>query len=239
MSFETLTDRSYVPYSNKPAACAVAGKNGSLFPGVRIENISFPLTISAAQSSLFTCLSEAEQPETLYIDTSADEHLEFWKKTYDLRIGHPEELDSRNFQTVTVEDSDKEISDLLSQRLDRAVVPNSQFQVAAVLETGEGLIFGANIEIEGAAWEMGLCAERVALAKTIAYGITDLKAMHILTRRGDYSSPCGACRQVLVEHIPHHPIFIHHPDGSVSRHFSTDLLPYSFKSDFLMRSEKG
>lgn len=231
MSFESLTNRSYVPYSNQPATCAVSGQSGTLYPGVRIENISFPLTIPAVRCGLYSCLSEGEQPETLYIDSPSDDSLGFWREEYGIRVAGPEELDSENFAVTTAGDMD--ILTLLSQGLDRSVVPNSGFPVAAVLLTGQGMVYGVNIEIEGPHWDLGLCAERVVLAKAIAAGLTDFKEMHVHTRRGDYSSPCGACRQVIVEHMPHHPVFIHHPDGTTSRHFSDDLLPYSFQSDYL------
>ncbi len=113
------------------------------------------------------------------------------------------------------------------------MTPHSHFPVAALLETSDGLLSGVNLEFS--AWESGLCAERVAVAKALAYGVKseDISAMHLHTRHGEYSSPCGACRQVIIEHLPSIPVIIHHPDGSTSRHFSSDLLPYSFKSDFL------
>ncbi|MDX1617260.1 MAG: cytidine deaminase [Balneolaceae bacterium] len=233
---ESLKNRSYVPYSNSPVSCAVAARSGSLYPGVRIENISFPLTISAVQCALFACLSESEQPETLYIDSSGrdEPQLKFWVETFELTVADAETLDSDRYTPVIVPDgSSGDIRGLLKEGLDRAVVPHSGFPVAAVLVTGRGLISGSNIEPENSAWEMGLCAERVALAKAIAYGITDIRSIHVHTIRGDFGSPCGACRQVIVEHMAGHPLFIHHPDGTTSRHFTGDLLPYSFKSKFL------
>jgi len=236
MSIDSLTDRSYVPYSEKPAACAIGSESGMLYPGVRIENISFPLTIPAVQSALFSCLVEADRPETLYIDSEKDVNTDFWKKAFGLRVAEPAEASSEHLHSpFLVGHADDEIPGLLKQWLERAVVPNSGFPVSAVLETEEGLVCGANVEPQGAAWEMGLCAERVALARAIAGGASGFRAMHIHTRRGEYSSPCGACRQVILEQMPRKPVFIHHPDGSISRHFSNDLLPYSFKSDYLKR----
>lgn len=228
MDLKLLAQRSYVPYSGKPGACVVESESGRFFPGVRIENISFPLTIPAVQCGLYACISEGEHPCNLY-SSDSNSAIEYWQKEYDLDIFELDRAGEKECSEIII--APAEISALLMNLLDQSVTIHSNFPVSVVLETGQGYITGVNIESN--AWELGLCAERVAIAKAIAYGISGIKVMHIHAPRGEYSSPCGACRQVILEHLPRHPIFLHHPDGSTSRHFSSDLLPYSFKSDFL------
>jgi homotetrameric cytidine deaminase len=117
--------------------------------------------------------------------------------------------------------------------LDYAKVEESNFPVAALLETEKGFFSGVNIECSS--WSMGLCAERIAIAKALSFGCQQLKTLHIHTRDGEFSSPCGACRQVLIEHMPKRQIHLYHADHSKSIHFCNDLLPHSFQSSSLKK----
>ncbi|MEM6767756.1 MAG: cytidine deaminase [Bacteroidota bacterium] len=82
--------------------------------------------------------------------------------------------------------------------------PYSTFQVGAaiLLENGE-VLRGANQE--NAAYPMCLCAERVVLATAASqFPRVSIKSMCVLARLGEQESlhpvsPCGACRQVLLE----------------------------------------
>lgn len=227
MTITDLKNTSYVPYSNRPQATVVESENGTRFPGVRIENISFPLTISAVQNAIFCCLSEGEVPQTLFIEEDYPaEKITYWEKLYSIECADIKAL--KDFTTSPVVVSVNDIPAELTKLLDRAVVDESDFPVAALLKTADGYITGVNIETPD--WSRGLCAERVALAKAISHGMTDFQALYVHTRGGEFSSPCGACRQVLLEHLPHHPVHLHHSNGSQSTHFTSDLLPYSFQS---------
>lgn len=235
MTLNDLKQNSYVPYSHRPQVAVAESTTGAYFPGVRIENISFPLTISAVQNALFCCLSEGEKPKTIYFEPSTKrQEINFWAALHDADIA---ELDSlANFKPAKVLFSVGDIRSRLTALLDQAVVAESEFPVAAILTTGAGAVSGVNIETPD--WSRGLCAERVALAKAITYGCTNFKTLSIHTRGGEYSSPCGACRQVIIEHLPHHPVHLYHADGSRSAHFSSDLLPYSFQSSSLKKQSR-
>src|SRR5699024_6543896 len=121
--------------------------------------------------------------------------------------------------------------DLLVALLERARVEESNFPVAALAKTNKGWVSGTNIECS--AWSMGLCAERVAISKALTYTEAEITELHIHTRYGEFSSPCGACRQVISEHLPDRKLYLHHADGSQSIHLSNDLLPFSFQSSSL------
>jgi cytidine deaminase len=84
----------------------------------------------------------------------------------------------------------------------RAHAPYSGFHVGAALLAGDGRIFtGCNIE--NASYGLTLCAERVALAKAVSEGVTDFQALAIAGGAAETPvTPCGACRQVLVEFCP-------------------------------------
>lgn len=226
MDIEKIANRSYVPYSNSPSVCIVRSVDDHYFPGVRIENASFPLTISAIQNALFNCIAADERPKALYVKDPAHHNVEFWKLEYGLWIYSTEELEEFSFTSPLVTLAEDEIQPTLISLLDKARVKNSGFPVAALLETDRGFIPGINIEMSE--WSFGLCAERVAIARALAHGITYFKGMYIHTRNGEFSSPCGACRQVMIEHLPQQQIHLHHADHTISNHYIQDLLPYSF-----------
>ena len=232
MEINDLYEQNYVPYSKKASVAIVRSKSGSWFPGVRIENISYPLSISATQNALFHCLSEGHQPGELFTDEINASMIPSWEQEFGLKS---HSLDSINLQNITFEnpvlDSDINKMEQLKQLLDKAVVGESDFPVSAIVETAQGYFTGVNIECSS--WNMGLCAERVAIAKALTFGSENLLSLEIHTRKGEFSSPCGACRQVIIEHLPKKQIHLHHADDSESIHFSEDLLPHSFSSTSL------
>ena len=232
MDINDLYDHNYVPYSKKATAAVVRSKSGKWFPGVRIENISYPLSISATQNALFYCLSEGHKPVELFTNEINTSMIPSWEKEFGVSTNS---LDSNELQNITFENPvlDSNINKMkqLKQLLDMAVVGESDFPVSAIVETEQGYFTGVNIECTS--WNMGLCAERVAIAKALTFGSQKLISLEIHTRKGEFSSPCGACRQVIIEHLPKKQIHLHHADDSESIHFSEDLLPHSFSSSSL------
>jgi len=85
-----------------------------------------------------------------------------------------------------------------------AYAPYSKFRVGAVVLTDDGRLF-SGCNVENASYGLCLCAERNALASAIAAGarrftavaVTCLDACPALGPEG--RSPCGACRQWLLE----------------------------------------
>ncbi|SMO64874.1 cytidine deaminase [Fodinibius sediminis] len=235
MDIRPVYEQSYVPYSRQPEVAVVQSAEGRTYIGKRVENISYPLSINAAQNALFCCLSEGDSPENLLVTDHGDRLLSFWEEEYGIQTG---QLELENLSAVEPAQiliaGNYEPVDLLSSLLDRALVEQSNFPVAALLETNEGYICGVNIECSS--WNMGLCAERVALAKALTYHQGELGDLHVLSRDGDFSSPCGACRQVISEHLSHRQVHLHHADRSQSIHFIDDLLPFSFHSPSLSNS---
>lgn len=87
----------------------------------------------------------------------------------------------------------------------RSYAPYSNFHVgAAVLLENDAIVTGSNQE--NVAYPSGLCAERTALFYANSqYPDVPVKALAIVARdandvaKHDIISPCGACRQVMVE----------------------------------------
>lgn len=232
MTWKELNNLAYTPYSNTPKSCIIEGSSGSFYAGVRIENVSFPLTISAIQAACVSCLSEGDSPSVLYIPNSDFVQLNFWKKEFDLTIkitDTPPKVDLVSLLNEGLPSEKERLEELLS----KAITTHSDFPVSAILFTKSGYFEGVNIEVSD--WAFGLCAERVAIAKAISSGDKEFTEIAVHTKLGEVSSPCGACRQVIIEHLPLNIIRMFHADQTLSEHFSVDLLPFSFTSDSLMK----
>ncbi len=76
----------------------------------------------------------------------------------------------------------------------RAYAPYSRFLVGAAARARDGSVF-LGVNVENAAYPLGVCAEKAALtaAVTGGSGPGDLEGIAIT------ASPCGGCRQWLVE----------------------------------------
>lgn len=125
----------------------------------------------------------------------------------------------------------------------RAYTPYSEFNVGAavLLENGE-VIEGNNQE--NAAYPSGLCAERVALfyansrypeVPVKAIAIAAGKKQHITQ---DPVTPCGSCRQALLESEIRFrqpiSIIMYGTNNILMIENAKSLLPFSFKNDFLL-----
>ena len=83
---------------------------------------------------------------------------------------------------------------------ERAWAPYSKFKVGAALRVSGRVVTGANVE--NASYGLSMCAERTAMFTAVASGATDLQEVVVCTDASPPSSPCGACRQVLLEFAP-------------------------------------
>ncbi len=235
ISITDLQTNAYTPYSQTHLGCVVQGESGLLYPGIRIENASFPLTITAVQVAVFSCLSEGDLPVSIYIPESfQDDRLNYLADFHNLNTCSIANIpDNQIYQAEAI--SSESIKTELESLLDHAIVSESNFRVACILELDNGkCIKGVNIEYPD--WQIGLCAERVAIGKAIASGlIQNVKFIHITASKGTFISPCGACRQVLVEHVPYKSINLYHPDRTDSTTTAAQLLPAFFNGSSLRK----
>lgn len=79
----------------------------------------------------------------------------------------------------------------------RAYAPYSKFAVGAAIDMG-GVVF-EGVNVENASYPLCVCAERTAIGVAVAAGQRELRAVAVATSASPPSSPCGACRQVLLE----------------------------------------
>jgi cytidine deaminase len=88
-----------------------------------------------------------------------------------------------------------------------AYAPYSDYRVGAALATEDGRIFtGCNVE--NASYGATICAERMAIGAMVVSGASKPVACAIVTGGSKPGSPCGMCRQVLVEFTRDMPIVL-------------------------------
>lgn len=92
--------------------------------------------------------------------------------------------------------------DLAIEQLQFSYTPYSGFKVGAALLAKNGKLYtGCNIE--NAAYTPTNCAERTAFFKAVSEGIREFDAICVVGGKEGvltaYASPCGVCRQVMME----------------------------------------
>lgn len=108
-----------------------------------------------------------------------------------------------------------------------AYVPYSHFPVGAALLGSNGEIYvGTNFE--NASYGLTICAERSAVGTMVANGEQMIKAVAVSSENG--VTPCGACRQVLLEFAdPAAPVYIISANsGEVRKTTVAQLIPDAF-----------
>jgi cytidine deaminase len=107
-----------------------------------------------------------------------------------------------------------------------AHAPYSGFAVGAAVLAGGKVYAGCNVE--NASYPVGICAERGAMAAAVADGQHVFDAVVVVG--GVAISPCGMCRQALVEFGPEMPVLMVGQDDQ-QRIFSNmqTLLPARFE----------
>ena len=104
----------------------------------------------------------------------------------------------------------------------RAYAPYSNFLVGCALLTRDGRVI-EGVNVENAAYPLGVCAERTAFCRGIAEGL----------RPGDFAvaavtaSPCGGCRQWMIEMGVDRVVFRN--GGEVRTMTPAELLPDTFE----------
>jgi cytidine deaminase len=100
-----------------------------------------------------------------------------------------------------------------------AYAPYSNYLVGAAVLTKDGNVF-EGVNVENAAYPLGVCAEKTALVKAVSEGYKpgDFAAIGIT------ASPCGGCRQWLYEFKIPEVTFLS-SGGELVTYSAADLLP--------------
>lgn len=112
----------------------------------------------------------------------------------------------------------------------KAHAPYSRFAVGAALLGKSGRVYtGCNVE--NASYGLSVCAERTAVFKAVSEGERDFEAIAVVTENG--VTPCGACRQVLMEFGEDIQVIVADEAGEYRVFALRELLPEAFTSEHL------
>ena len=119
-----------------------------------------------------------------------------------------------------------------------ALARYSNFCVGAALEADDGRVFtGCNIE--SAAYELTMCAERVAIWKALSEGARRFESLAVVADTERLTPPCGACRQIIWEFCGDIPVVLANLRGQTQTYRMSELLPHPFDADFLKETSGG
>ena len=108
---------------------------------------------------------------------------------------------------------------------ENAFAPYSNYKVGAAVLAENGRIF-TGVNVENATYGLTICAERTAVFNAVTTGQKRITAVAVCTENA--GSPCGACRQVLVEFGGDIPVWITNPHGETRQSSTYNLLPDHF-----------
>ncbi len=115
----------------------------------------------------------------------------------------------------------------------KAHAPYSSFAVGAAVLDAEGRIHvGCNVE--NASYGLSVCAERHAVAAAVSASGQEIEGLAVVTDTSPPTSPCGACRQVLVE-FGDFPVILANLQGERIVTSVGDLLPDAFTPESLVK----
>jgi cytidine deaminase len=119
-----------------------------------------------------------------------------------------------------------------------AYAPYSGFHVGAAVLAGGKVYTGSNIE--NASFGLAICAERNAVAAAVLAGHRHIDAIAVATETDPPTTPCGMCRQVLLEFTESPSklrVIAVGPNGSRAEWTLAKLLPHGFTGKGLVKRE--
>ena len=121
---------------------------------------------------------------------------------------------------------DKDLIAAAKKYRENAYAPYSKFKVGAAVLTKKGNVYGG-CNIENSSFPITNCAERTAIFKAVSEGEQEFAAIALIADTPGPCSPCGACRQVMVEFkIPR--IIMANMQGDVKVVTLEEIMPYAF-----------
>ncbi|MGE5484246.1 MAG: cytidine deaminase [Ignavibacteriales bacterium] len=124
-------------------------------------------------------------------------------------------------------EAEARLLDRAAEARDRAYAPYSNYRVGAAVLCDDGSVHtGCNIE--NASYGLSVCAERVAVFNAVSAGRMEILAVAVVAGGPGPASPCGACRQVIVEFAPDAVVLMGNDAGLVESGTAASLLPGRF-----------
>ena len=140
-----------------------------------------------------------------------------------------------------LDSNDRELVHNAMNAMGSAYAPYSKFRVGASLRLSNGEVVNGSNQ-ENVAYPSGLCAERVALFYAGSnFPDEDVETLCVVAKgdllpKEDLLSPCGGCRQVMLETENRQKnslrvILVSQNDNAVVFNSAVDLLPLAFGTE--------
>ena len=122
----------------------------------------------------------------------------------------------------------KVLIDMALKAMENAYAPYSGFKVGAALLCSDKQVYtGCNIE--NSSYGASNCAERTAIFKAVSEGEREFEKIAIVSSSGDFTFPCGICRQVLSEFMYDKTVVLFSEKDGIKEFKVKDLLPEAFR----------
>lgn len=122
----------------------------------------------------------------------------------------------------------KALVDMALKAMENAYAPYSGFKVGAALLCSDKKVYtGCNIE--NSSYGASNCAERTAIFKAVSEGEREFEKIAIVSSSGDFTFPCGICRQVLSEFMYDKTVVLFSEKDGIKEFKVKDLLPEAFR----------
>ncbi|WED44133.1 cytidine deaminase [Legionella cardiaca] len=126
-------------------------------------------------------------------------------------------------------DLEKSMINYAKQALIHAYAPYSNFRVASCLCSEDGSLY-TGVNVENASYGLSICAETSAICQMIAAGKRKIKSIVVLNGENTLCSPCGACRQRIIEFSTvDTQIHLCNEQGVIKTMQINELLPEAFR----------
>lgn len=233
---------AYTPYSGEPRAAAVLLSEGGWICGVRVENVSFSLVTPALIAAVSICVA-AGRHDIVAVVLSGSARID--EKAF-LESNFPSSVTQQSPDAFTLgplppavrnklplytpcpNDLSAKDGITLARRAARsAYAPHSNYSVGCVIKTASGRLYsGSNVEFED--WTHISCAERSAIAAAMSDGAHDMEVLYLSCLDDPSGSPCGACRQQILELLPNGVVWMDRGASPPECAASAALLPGAF-----------
>jgi len=117
-----------------------------------------------------------------------------------------------------------------------AYSPYYKFYVGSAVLTKSGKIYSAG-NIGAVVGGAEICAERAALTKAISEGERDFEAIAVIGNTDNPITPCGVCRQFIIEFGKNIKIIMANTNGKIVVREINQLLPYPFLKEVILTDQ--